>query len=52
MVYPRKPMSYKEQILRVKGLVRRLNTEVRRRYEEFFEVTRKRLDCPFEVQLC
>ncbi len=35
----------------MKRYLRRLNTELRHRYDEFFAATKGRRDCPFEVRL-
>jgi hypothetical protein len=50
-MYPPKPLSHREQIERMNRYVRRLRTQLRYRYDEFFESTKGRRDCPFEVQL-
>ena len=47
----RKPLPHAEQIERMKRYLRRLRTELRHRYDEFFAATKGRRDCPFEVSL-
>ena len=47
----RKPLPHVEQIERMKRYLRRLRTELRHRYDEFFAATKGRRDCPFEVSL-
>lgn len=46
---PRKPLSHAEQLFRLKRYLRRSRTELRHRYEELFESTKGRRDCPLEV---
>lgn len=48
---PRKPLPHSEQIVRLKGLLRQLETDLKRRYEGYFEATRGRRDCPLESNL-
>ncbi len=50
-MYPRKPLPHGEQIARLKTYLRRARTELRRKYDEFFEATKGRRDCPLEVQI-
>lgn len=50
-MYPRKPLPHAEQVSRLKKLVRRLETELKHRYDEYFEVTRGRRDCPLESSI-
>ena len=50
-MYPRKPLSHGEQLARLKTYLRRARTDLRHRYDEFFEVTGKRRDCPLEVRI-
>lgn len=47
----RKPLPHADQVDRMKRYVRRLRTELRHRYDEFFAATRGRRDCPLEVRL-
>ncbi len=51
MVYPRKPLPVDAQITALRKLHRQSATAVKHAYNAFFECTRKRSDCPFEVQL-
>jgi hypothetical protein len=48
-MYPRKPLPHTEQIVRLKRLLRRTRTEVQHRYEDLFDSTKGRRDCPLEV---
>ena len=50
-MYPRKPLPHGEQIARLKTYLRRARTDLRRKYDEFFEATKGRRDCPLEVQI-
>lgn len=50
-MHPRKPLPHAEQILRMQGCLRRLSTQLRNRYAEFFEATKGRRECALEVQL-
>ena len=50
-MYPRKPLPYADQIDHMKRYLRRLRTELRHRYDEFFEATKGRRECALEVQL-
>jgi hypothetical protein len=50
-MYPRKPYPHAEQIVRMTRCLRRLRTQLRHRYDEFFEATKGRRECAFEVQL-
>jgi hypothetical protein len=50
-MYPRKPLPYTEQLARLKRYLRRSRTALRRRYDEFFEATKGRRDCPLEVRI-
>ena len=49
-MYPRKPLPYADQIDHMKRYLRRLRTELRHRYDEFFEATKGRRECALEVQ--
>jgi hypothetical protein len=49
-MYPRKPLSYGEQLARLKTYLGRARTDLRRKYDHFFAATKGRRDCPFEVQ--
>jgi len=51
VVYPRKPLPIDAQISALRKLHRQSTTVVKHAYNAFFECTRKRSDCPFEVQL-
>lgn len=48
-MYPRKPLPHTEQIVRLKRLLRRTRTEVQHRYEDLFDSTKGRRECPLEV---
>jgi hypothetical protein len=50
-MYPRKPLPYAEQLARLQRYLRRSRTELRHRYDEFFEATKGRRDCPLEVRI-
>ena len=50
-MYPRKPLPYGEQLARLKTYFRRARTDLRRKYDEFFESTKGRRDCPLEVEI-
>jgi hypothetical protein len=50
-MYPRKPLPHTEQLARLKKYLRRSRTELRHRYEELFEATKSRRDCPLEVSI-
>ena len=50
-MYPRKPLPYSDQLARLKTHLRRARTDLRRKYEEFFESSKGRRDCPLEVQI-
>lgn len=50
-MYPRKPLPHAEQIDRLRRRLRRLRTLLNHRYLESYELTRKRRDCPFEMNL-
>ncbi len=50
-MYPRNPLTHGEQLARLKTYHRRARTELRRKYDEFFEATQGRRDCPLEVQV-
>lgn len=50
-MYPRKPLSYGEQLARLKTYLGRARTDLRRKYDEFFSATKGRRDCPLEVQI-
>ena len=50
-MYPRKPLPYGEQLARLKTYLRRARTDLRRKYDAFFEATTGRRDCPLEVQI-
>jgi hypothetical protein len=50
-MYPRKPLPYADQIDHMKRYLRRLRSELRHRYDEFFEATKGRRECALEVQL-
>ena len=50
-MYPRKPLSHAEQLVRMKRCLGRLRTQLRHRYDEFFEATKGRRECALEVQL-
>lgn len=50
-MYPRKPLAHAEQLARLKRYLRRSKTELKHRYDEFFEATRRRRDCPLEVRI-
>lgn len=50
-MYPRRPLSYAQQIDRMRRRVRRLQTLLNHRYADFFELTKGRTDCPFEVNV-
>jgi hypothetical protein len=50
-MYPRKPLANGEQIARLKIYLRWARRDLRRKYDEFFETTKGRRDCPFEVQV-
>jgi len=50
-MYPRKPLPYAEQLARLNRYLRRSRTELRHRYDEFFEATTGRRDCPLEVRI-
>lgn len=50
-MYPRKPLPHADQIARMKRYLRRLRTELHHRYDEFFEATKGRRECAFEVHL-
>jgi len=50
-MYPRKPLSHAEQLVRLKRYLVRSRTELRHRYDEFFEATKGRRDCPLEVRI-
>ena len=48
-MYPRKPLPHADQIARMNRCVRRLRTELRHRFDEFFEATKGRRECALEV---
>lgn len=50
-MYPRKPLSYSEQLTRLKNYLARARTDLRRKYDQFFDATKGRRDCPLEVQI-
>ncbi len=50
-MYPRKPLSYGEQLARLNSYLKRARTDLRRKYDDFFEATKGRRDCPLEVQV-
>jgi hypothetical protein len=50
-MYPRKPLPYGEQLARLKTYLRRARTDLRHKYDEFFESTKGRRDCPLEVKI-
>ena len=50
-MYPRKPLSHAEQVEHLKRYLRRLRTELRHHYDGFFNATKGRRECAFEVQL-
>jgi len=50
-MYPRKPLSYREQLARLNAYLGRARTDLRRKYDEFFGATKGRRDCPLEVQI-
>jgi hypothetical protein len=50
-MYPRKPLPHGEQLARLKTYLRRARTDLRRKYDEFFESTKGRRDCPLEVEV-
>lgn len=50
-MYPRKPLPHAEQLARLKRYLRRSRTELRHRYEESFEATKGRRECPLEVSI-
>jgi hypothetical protein len=50
-MYPRKPLPYAEQLARLQRYLRRSRTELRHRYDEFFEATKGSRDCPLEVRI-
>ena len=50
-MYPRKPLSYGEQLARLKAYLRRARIDLRRKYDEFFGATKGPRDCPLEVQI-
>lgn len=50
-MYPRKPLSHADQIVRMKSCLQRFRTQLRHRYDEFFEATKGRRECALEVQL-
>jgi hypothetical protein len=50
-MYPRKPAPHTEQIARIRRCLLRLRTQLRHRYDEYFEATKGRRECAFEVQL-
>jgi len=50
-MYPRKPLPHAEQIVRMRRCLQRLRTQLHHRYDEFFEATKRRRECAFEVQL-
>ena len=50
-MYPRKPLPYAEQLARLQRYLRRSRTELRHRYDEFFEATKRSEDCPLEVRI-
>ena len=50
-MYPRKPLPHADEIARMKRCLRRLRTELHHRYDEFFEATKGRRECAFEVHL-
>ena len=51
VMYPRKPVSHAEQIARMGRCLQRLRTQLRHRYDEYFEATKGRRECALEVQL-
>ena len=50
-MYPRKHLSYGDQLTRLKAYLRQARTELKRKYDEFFAATKGRRDCPLEVQV-
>lgn len=50
-MYPRKALTYGDQLARLKTHLRRARTDLRRKYDEFFESTKGRRDCPLEVEI-
>jgi len=50
-MYPRKPLSYGEQLARLKAYLGRARTDLLRKYDELFGATKGRRDCPLEVQI-
>ena len=50
-MYPRKPLPHATQLFRLKRYLRRMRTEMRHRYDETFEATRGRRECPLEVSM-
>ena len=47
----RKPLPHAEQLVRLKRYLRRSRTELPHRYDELFESTKGRRDCPLEVSV-
>jgi hypothetical protein len=50
-MYPRKPLTFSDQLVRLKTYLRRARTDLRRKYDELFEATKRRWDCPLEVSV-
>jgi hypothetical protein len=50
-VHRRKPLPLPDQMVNLKRYLRRSRTELKHRYNEFFEATRRRSDCPLEVRM-
>jgi len=50
-MHPRKPLPHADQLSRLRRYLRRTRTELRHRYEECFDATRGRRECPLEVRV-
>jgi hypothetical protein len=50
-MYPRKPLPHADQVAKMKALLRRCETELKHRYNESFEATGRKRDCPLEVAI-
>lgn len=50
-MHPRKPLPHADQIARLQRYLRRSRTELIHRYDESFDATKGRRDCPLEVSV-
>lgn len=50
-MHPRKPLTHQDQLVRLRKLANRAEKALRHCYDEFFEATGRRRDCPLEVAI-